>query len=70
MDCPKCKCNVCQLITETKTTGKDFSAGDGCCGYMIFGPIGILCGLCGADKKTVTKNYWVCTNCGHKFKAK
>lgn len=37
-------------------------------GMMIFGPIGILCGLCGASPG-FTDDYWVCHSCGKKFQA-
>lgn len=68
MVCPKCKDNDCKIITETTSKGKDFSAGKGCCGAIILGPIGILCGACGEGRTITSKNYWVCNNCGHKFK--
>lgn len=68
MNCPKCRSGNCQIITEVKTTGKDYSASNGCCGYLLFGPIGMLCGLCAEGKQTTSVNYWVCHNCGHKFK--
>ncbi|NLZ45896.1 MAG: hypothetical protein GX896_04305 [Clostridiales bacterium] len=66
--CPSCGGYNCLPMTDSKTTGSDFSAGSGCCGYLLFGPIGLLCGLCGGDKKTVSKHFWVCPNCGNKFK--
>lgn len=46
-----------------------FSASKGCCGWYIFGPIGLLCGSCGGGKKVINNNYWVCNNCGRKWKA-
>ncbi|MCD8391025.1 MAG: zinc ribbon domain-containing protein, partial [Firmicutes bacterium] len=75
----KCiRCRSCDLhpltedITTSKTTGSDFSVGKGCLGYLLMGPFGILCGACGKNKKTTTttthKNYWVCKDCGFKFK--
>ncbi len=42
----------CQIITETDSSGKAFSASKGCCGAILFGPIGILCGACGKGKKS------------------
>lgn len=69
MKCPKCGDDNCQIITETKTKGKDFSASKGCCGAILFGPIGILCGACGKGKTIQSTAYWVCSQCGHKFKA-
>lgn len=52
MRCPKCGENNSQIINEVTTTGKDFSAGKGCCGAILMGPIGILCGACGKGKQT------------------
>lgn len=70
MICPKCKADGCQAITETSGSTKGFSAGKGCCGILMLGPFGWLCGLCGMGKgKTESTTYWICSNCGHKFKA-
>lgn len=68
MVCPRCGNDSCQVINETTTKGKDFSASKGCCGAILFGPIGILCGMCGKGKQITTKAYWVCNQCGYKFK--
>ena len=55
--CPRCGSNSLQAISDTH--------GDGVklwkiclCGFL---------GLCGAGK-TKTEHYWVCNNCGNKFK--
>ena len=45
MNCPKCGSEHCQVITETTSKGKDFSASKGCCGAILLGPIGILLSL-------------------------
>lgn len=70
--CPKCGHKDLQVINETdvKTTGKNYSSGQGCLGYMLFGPLGFLCGSCGQGQKTTTTNttYWMCPKCGKKFK--
>ncbi len=65
--CPKCGGTNCTPIVETSTSGKDFSAGKGCCGFALLGPIGILCGSCGKGKQTKSTTYWMCPNCGNKF---
>ena len=55
--CPKCGSNNLQAISDVK--------GKGVKGWKI-----CLCGLfglCGAGK-TKTEHYWVCGNCGNKFK--
>lgn len=69
MECPKCKENNSQIINEVSTSGKDFSAGKGCCGAILMGPLGILCGACGKGRKIHNKQYWVCNNCGNKWRA-
>lgn len=68
MHCPKCG-GDCQVITDIKTTGKDFSATKACCGAIFFSWIGLLCGACGKGKQTYSKHYWICSKCGNKFKA-
>lgn len=69
MKCPKCGVDNSSVINETTTTGKDFSAGKGCCGAIMLGPIGVLCGVCGEGRKVHNTNYFVCNSCGHKWKA-
>ncbi len=68
MNCPRCGSDNCQIITETSTKGKDFSVGKGLCGAILAGPVGILCGFCGKGKQVSSSNYWVCNNCGNKWK--
>lgn len=68
MQCKKCGSEDCQIINEVHTSGTDFSFGKGCCGWVLFGPIGVLCGACGEERRTINKNYWVCQNCGFKFR--
>lgn len=63
MICPKCGSENVQF--STNTSGGGFGAGKGCCGYMILGPIGLLCGACGSG--TTTEEFWICHNCGYKF---
>ena len=69
MRCSNCGSENCQIINEVSIKGTDFSASKGCCGWYIFGPIGLLCGSCGGGKKVINNNYWVCNNCGRKWKA-
>lgn len=69
MACPRCGNTNLQIITETHSSGKDFSASKGCCGWLIFGPIGLLCGLCGEGRNYHSASYWVCPKCGNKFRA-
>lgn len=69
MKCMKCGGENCQIINQVQTSGKDFSASKGCCGAILLGPIGLLCGACGKGKQVKNNNFWVCNNCGHKWKA-
>ena len=68
MNCPKCGSQNCYIINEVHESGQDYSAGKGCLGYLLFGWVGLLCGLCGEGRKTKNVNYWVCNNCGKKWK--
>lgn len=69
--CPHCGNPDLQVTNEvnTQTTGSGYSVGQGCLGYLLFGPLGLLCGGCGSGQKTTTTNttFWVCSKCGHKF---
>jgi len=69
MRCPSCGSEFCHVIEETDTNMKGFGIFKGLCGYIILGPIGWLCGLCGMGKgHTFRRAYWVCSQCGRKFK--
>lgn len=63
MKCPRCGSEDIQFAT--RTSGSLFSASDSCCGFLLLGPLGLLCGLCGSDVST--DEFWVCRNCGKKF---
>ncbi|MBQ9625153.1 MAG: hypothetical protein IJR47_03490 [Clostridia bacterium] len=75
MNCPNCGSNNVETfpetITETRQTGSDYDPMSACCGVMLFGWYGLLCGLCGGDKKTTTthktKMVNVCQDCGKRF---
>ena len=55
--CPKCASTNLQAISEV--TGKGAKLWKLCC----FG----ICGLCGVGK-TKTEHFWICADCGNKFK--
>ena len=67
LHCPRCGSHDIMPVSEVSTKGKDFKAGDACCGYMLCGPIGLLCGATGKGKQTITNTYWMCKGCGNKF---
>ena len=69
MICPKCGSENVQALTEVNSKTKGYGCCKGGLGYILFGPIGFVCGLCGMGKgKTSTSVLWICGNCGHKFK--
>ncbi len=62
--CPHCGSKHFQPVSIGETKG--FSTGTGCCGAILFGPFGWLCGLSGMGKgKTVAKR--MCMKCGKTF---
>ena len=69
MKCPKCGNEKCQIVNEMSTSGKSFDAASGCCGAILFGPLGLLCGACGQGKQMKSSNYWLCNECGNKWKS-
>ena len=70
MKCPKCGHTNCHHVSNTITSSKGYGVGQGCCGAILFGPIGLLCGACNMGKTTTDVNeYWICNDCGAKFKA-
>lgn len=64
LKCPKCGSDNIQFVHETEKRG--FKVGDSCCGYILLGPLGLLCGACGMNKESSTE-FWVCNRCGAKF---
>lgn len=76
--CSSCGSSSLQAIVETDvnttTSGSGYNAGSGCLGYLLLGPLGFLCGTCGSSQKIATtsknKTFWVCNNCGNKFRNK
>lgn len=67
--CPRCgSCDIVP-VSEVSTQGKDFNAGDACCGYLLCDPLGLLFGATGKGKQVTTTTYWMCKNCGNKFQA-
>ena len=70
--CPKCGSIHITGFTEVKTYGSNYDFLQGCCcGTILFpliGPLGFLCGLCGAGKNVVSNHFYKCLSCGAKFR--
>lgn len=71
--CPNCHSGAefCHPIVKTDiTTSGGYSFWDGCCGMILLGPAGLLCGACGqTTTKIKSATWWVCKNCGKEFMA-
>lgn len=63
MKCPFCGSEHVQYVAHTTQT--NFGGFQACCGYLLMGPLGLLCGLCGQSEST--NEYWVCHDCGNTF---
>lgn len=63
MKCPYCGSEDVQFATRSYGGGGSVSRS--CCGYLILGPLGILCGLCNSGVQT--EEFWVCHSCGEHF---
>ncbi len=60
--CPNCGSTQIEFVTYQASQGYD--AAQGCCGILMCGPLGALCGVGPKEKpKTVRK----CKKCGHEF---
>lgn len=69
MRCPSCGSDNCHIIEESETRQKGYGVCSGIFGYLILGPIGFLCGLCGmGEGKTTRRAFWICQSCGRKFR--
>lgn len=60
--CPKCGSANVEFVTYQASS--NFDKGNACCGYLLCGPLGLLCG---AKDKTEAKTVRKCKKCGHEF---
>lgn len=71
IQCPKCGSHNCEIQLQQTTTskGNSYNAGMGCLGFLLTGPFGLLCGLCGAGNTVTTthQSMCFCKHCGHQF---
>lgn len=67
MRCPNCGSDSITSIIDKNTTNKNFDGTGACCGILLFGWPGLLCGLCDTGSKTETKTTNICNNCGRRF---
>ena len=67
MKCPKCGNNYCEIISNKKVHGSDFSVCGAFFGELLFGADGFCCGFCSSSDVDV-QAYWKCKKCGYTFK--
>lgn len=69
--CPGCGSHECEVQVQQNVTssGSSYGCCSGLIGWLLLGPFGLLCGLCGAGKNIATthKSVWVCKKCGKQF---
>lgn len=63
MKCPQCGSENIQYATRSYGGGASLSKS--CCGYILLGPLGLLCGMCNTGVET--EEFWICKNCGYQF---
>lgn len=69
-DCPNCGAPFADCVPLVKTTvsgSGGYSLFSGCCGTVLLGPLGILCGLRKQRLTTSNKTWWACRKCGKEF---
>ena len=62
--CPRCGSTQVEFVNKTHTQG--VSGSNACCGWLLIGPIGLLCGLCGAGNSS-SRAVRKCKKCGKEF---
>jgi len=64
--CIKCGSTNVTPFNSANTKSK-FSFFEACCGFILFGPLGILCGM-NSKIKTSNQTHWMCQVCGNQFR--
>lgn len=69
--CPQCGAplNDCTPVSKTsvKSSGGGYGLFSGCCGLVLLGPLGLLCGLKKQNITSSNQTWWVCRRCGKEF---
>ena len=60
--CPQCGSDDIHFVTTQAS--QNFDKGDACCGYLLCGPLGLLCGV---KNKTESKTVRKCMKCNNEF---
>lgn len=69
--CPNCGMPMegCTPLVKTtiSSTGGGYGFFSGCCGMVLLGPFGLLCGLKGKRTTSSSQTWWACRKCGKEF---
>lgn len=69
--CPHCgnPLHECTPVSKTTvtTSGGGYGFFSGCCGTILLGPLGLLCGLRKQSITSSSQTWWVCKKCGKEF---
>lgn len=69
--CPHCGAALMDCVPLVKTnvtsSGGGYGFFSGCCGVILLGPLGLLCGLRKRKTTSSSQTWWVCRKCGKEF---
>lgn len=69
--CPQCGAPLsdCTPVSKTsvKSSGGGYGLFSGCCGLVLLGPLGLLCGVKKQNITSSNQTWWVCRRCGKEF---
>lgn len=68
--CPHCGAPYSDCVPLVKTTfsgSGGYSLFSGCCGTVLLGPLGLLCGLRRQSFSSSNQTWWACRRCGKEF---
>ena len=70
-NCPHCGnlLHDCTPVSRTTviSSGGGYGFFSGCCGTILLGPLGLLCGLRKHSITSTSQTWWVCKKCGKEF---
>lgn len=68
LQCPKCGADGCIPQYKQHVSGGGYGCLSGCLGWLLLGPLGLLCGGCGSSVQSKNELVWICPKCGNEFR--
>lgn len=68
LQCPRCGTDGCIPQYKQHVSGGGYGCLSGCLGWLLLGPLGLLCGACGNSVQSKNELVWICPKCGNEFK--